>query len=473
MNSIRNRLVTALLLWLGVLWVLAGVVIYYSMQRSLVAEFDEDLRTTASGVRFLLRPGGRKDREAVEERAALFFSDESGTYYQAWNSWTGEVLRKSENLGSRNLVRRQRLKREPVYWNFELENGERVRAVANRVGSIVGRTVRERQTQRRRSQMGSDVVVARSRSGLDGKLLRLLWGIVAAGLAGGGIAAGIIFLVLRRGLQPLGHLTAEVEMIDAESLASRFETKKLPDELLPVGQKLNDLMMRLEKGFERERRFSADLAHELRTPVAELRSLAEVAIKWPNRAGHSDYGVVLSTSERMQTILENLLALARWETEGATVEKQNVLLEPLIEESWRPYREVAAKKRITMENSIPGSLEVSTNPGMLGLVLTNLFSNAVEYTPEDGLVKVVGHPDGSLRVSNTVEGFDTAEIPYLFERFWRSDSSRSDQRHSGLGLSLSKACAEVLGFGIGAEMEGDDRLVFTLEPLCSTGQSSV
>jgi signal transduction histidine kinase len=83
------------------------------------------------------------------------------------------------------------------------------------------------------------------------------------------------------GLSPLNQLANQAASITADSLATRFPTEIWPGELTPISSRLNDLLERLEQSFERERRFSADLAHELRTPIAELRSLAELALKWP------------------------------------------------------------------------------------------------------------------------------------------------------------------------------------------------
>jgi two-component system sensor histidine kinase QseC len=112
-------------------------------------------------------------------------------------------------------------------------------------------------------------------------------------------------------LRPLSSLAKRAETIHASSLQLRFPTDNIPVELLPIAQRLNDLLARLEASFAREQRFSADVAHELRTPIAELRTLAEVALKWPDDVNQAALKEALNIALQMESVATGLMALAR------------------------------------------------------------------------------------------------------------------------------------------------------------------
>ena len=144
-------------------------------------------------------------------------------------------------------------------------------------------------------------------------------GVIAAG--------GAVLLVgtaLNRGLKPLRDLERQTDAIDATTLDARFDPTDAPVELRPVYERLNDLIHRLETGFDRERRFSSDLAHEMRTPVAELKMLSEVALKWPDQAGAGTHAETLDIARQLESMIESLLALARWESGEVSLQKETV-----------------------------------------------------------------------------------------------------------------------------------------------------
>ncbi len=309
------------------------------------------------------------------------------------------------------------------------------------------------------SPVSADIVVASPREELDQTLALVLGGIAAVGSLGALIAAFIVVLALRHGLKPLQDVAGRVSSIDEKSLGWRFATEGMPIEMLPICECLNDLLARLEQSFERERRFSSDLAHELRTPVAELKALAEVAVRWPHRASPRDYEQVLAISERMQSLLESLLALARWEAGSQGSVREEVVVSQIVEEAWKPFAERAGEKRLVVEWRIRSEAVLTTNPRMLDLILQNLFSNAVEYTPEGGVVRIeAGHgPSGlfELSISNSTVDLSPDVVPHLFERFWRLDLARTDSAHIGIGLSLARACAEAVSLELTASLDGE------------------
>jgi two-component system sensor histidine kinase QseC len=241
----------------------------------------------------------------------------------------------------------------------------------------------------------------------------------------------------------------------------------MPMELLPICERLNDLLARLENSFTRERQFTADAAHELRTPIAELRSLSEVSLKWPDDAEATDLAFqdALQIACKMETIILRLLALARSESGRQLIVLTDVSVAEMVEESWRSFSDRATENRLIVVREISSDLHLRTDHTLFEAIIANLFSNAVEYTPEGGTVRIwAGLQDSWVRlaVSNTVDHLAADDLPNLFERFWRKDAVRTPSEHTGLGLALSKAFAELLGYRLTAELT-DGTLTIALQ----------
>jgi two-component system sensor histidine kinase QseC len=279
------------------------------------------------------------------------------------------------------------------------------------------------------------------------------------------VTAVVVPRVLSRELSPLHQLADQAARISADSLATRFPTEALPGELTPISSRLNDLLGRLEQYFERERRFSADLAHELRTPIAELRSMAELALKWPEAREAQADREVLAIAMQMEGIVARLLALLRSEQGQLSVVRENVALGPLLERVWQPLAKKAAGKQLDVARDLPDTECIETDPVLLRSILSNIMDNAAEYSPSGGIVRIAAVVVGgtfTLEVTNTVEHLSPDEVPKIFDRFWRKDAARSNNEHSGLGLSLSRAFAQVLGYELTAAMNHESLLTLSL-----------
>jgi signal transduction histidine kinase len=234
--------------------------------------------------------------------------------------------------------------------------------------------------------------------------------------------------VLRGALAPLNELADQAARVNADSLTERFPTNSMPAELRPISSRLNDLLGRLQEAFERERRFSADLAHELRTPIAELRSLAELALKWPEAREAEADREVLAIALQMEGIVTRLLALLRSERGQLPVAMERIGLSSLVENVWRAFAKQAASKQLKVAREVSENAEVETDPVLARSILANLLDNAIEYTPVGGMVRVEGEVDArqiKLQVSNTVENLTADDLPKLFDRFWRKDLARA------------------------------------------------
>jgi signal transduction histidine kinase len=291
------------------------------------------------------------------------------------------------------------------------------------------------------------LAIARGRAPLDQALGSVRWAIGSVGLALLLFVPLLVAQVVRRKLGPLAHLARQATEIDARSLGQRFPIADLPAELHPIATRLNDLLERLSGAFERERRFSADVAHELRTPIAELRALAEVELQAPESptlARH--FQDVLGAALQMEKLVTTLLTLARCEAGRQPVSPEPLELARVLREAWAPLAEKARRKDLKVTPSTADAL-VTTDRLMLTSILGNLLANAVEYAPTGGeLGWSIAALDGGVEVviSNSNGTLEHADLERAFEPFWRKDAARSDGQHGGLGLSLVAAFARLI-----------------------------
>jgi signal transduction histidine kinase len=452
MKSIRGRITTWLLAGLAILWVAGGTAIYMTSRTAMLARIDTENQGLARQVRFLSRGGGpgRWQREDVANTHGLIAP---GVYYEVWNA-DGEVVLRSENLDERNLPQVAVAGEETVFKTVEISPGERIRLAATQFAA--GRAGRGPHGGGGGGGGGMNepvvVVVARNLAGLESESRNLLWWLGGIGLLAAGGTYLLLALALRDGLRPLHDLGEAVAGVDASSLHARFGAGEMPRELQPIVERLDALMQRLETGFQRERRFGSDLAHELRTPIAEIRAMAELSLKWPAERTEQQMHDIRGVTQRMENVVNTLLQLARLEGGGEPPERKAIDLGELLTELWQPHVPLAEQRGLSAQFEWPRNATMPGNPELWRHLLGNLLSNAAEYATSGGTV-LVERGTGSIRIVNPVDGLEAGQVEQMFERFWRADPSRTGEVHSGLGLSLAKACAEAMGLQISATLE--------------------
>jgi two-component system sensor histidine kinase QseC len=278
----------------------------------------------------------------------------------------------------------------------------------------------------------------------------MVWGMVAlAGLLLPFGASVIVWTAVRRTLRPLDRVAAEASGIDAEHLSHRFDVGHLPEELRPVCARLNESLARLEEAFARERRFTSAVAHELRTPLAELRSATEVALRWREDADLSRRGLEtgLDVAVQMERLVTSLLNITRHEAGRLAIEAEALNVASSVQETWRPFAERAQERDLRVRFDVPSDTTVSTDRTLLQGILVNLASNAAEHTPKGGEIAWRAETDEAgvvITVTNTATDLRPEDIPHLTEPFWRRDAARTNGQHSGLGLTLAASFAEAL-----------------------------
>lgn len=459
MISIRRRLTRDLLS--AVLLLLGGglTALYFAARDAATDEFDTALEAKAHAISTLTILENGRVRVTFNDRFMPGFEERKPRdFFQLWDAKGGEVARSESLEHDGQLPHRTGSLQRPAQWNLTLPNG--------RPGRAIGFSFRPKGAPARGSGEDTDLrlVVASDREHLDETLWQLLGLCAGLGVLLVAVTLWVIPRVLRRGLQPLDRLGEEAAQIEAATLATRFAVEPLPSELRPIAQRLNDLFARLEHSFERERRFSADLAHELRTPLAELRTMAECALKWPDARDPATDRETLNIARQMERVVVHILALARSEQGQIALQSEPLALAPFLQTTWAPFVARAAARHLDVALELSAA-EGAADPALLRSILVNLFENAVDYTPPEGEIKIgLARLAGEvvITVANTASDLRPEDLPKLFDRFWRKESARSDGLHVGLGLSLSQAFARAMRWSLRASFDDRQRLLFTL-----------
>jgi len=460
MRSIREQLTRRLLLTFSALLAVGGLILYISIHAALVKEYDAGLLARALAITTLTEQNDRGVKVEFSDHFMYEFRDRVATaFFQMWLP-DGREVKRSESLHGSELPRRFGALAQPQFYDLRLPDGRQGRAVGVQFTPKMDRDARGRIPPQQ-----VVLVVAAERRHLDHALA-----VLGLMLCGNGVlllAAMMLVLpwVLRRALTPLHELAMQAAEIDAHKLDARFPSETLPTELAPIGKRLNDLLARLEQSFERERQFSANVAHELRTPIAELRALAELGLKWPDTRSTATDQETLAIALQMEAMVTTLFALLRSEDVQFAPQAQAFDLAPLLDSILSACRARTANKDITVAIHVPAAMRLHSDPQVLRSILTNLLDNAIEYSPVRARIEISAAPRESrfeLRICNPAQGLTAADLPRLFDRFWRKDEARPGSDHMGLGLPLARAFAASLGLDLRAELEDEARVAFVL-----------
>lgn len=263
------------------------------------------------------------------------------------------------------------------------------------------------------------------------------------------VAAGAGALVAWQGLHPLRRITRQVEQVSAAQLNTRIGAEGWPRELTALATAFDAMMNRLEDAFLRLSRFSADLAHELRTPIGNLMGEAEVTLARPRTS--EEYQQVLASSleeyGRLARLIESLLFLARAENTEVSVRRMDIDARAIAQSVRDFYEAVAEEQGVLVE--VHGQTRLLADPILVRRALSNLLGNALRHTPRGGQVEIAIETvweDVAIHVRDTGEGIASDHLPHLFDRFYRVDEARTQSAEgTGLGLAIVKTIMELHG----------------------------
>ena len=392
-------------------------------------------------------PRVRIDLELGDGRFPEFHRAERPEYLEVWLA-SGDVAYRSPSLGKADLGREACPPGPPACRPVTLPDGRPGRAATLRFVP--------RGDEGRGGAAPVTLAVARDTLDIADTLGRLGSLLVAVCVAATAVSAGALAWIVRAGLRPVDDMARQIGRVGEDDLSVRIAADGVPRELAPVAERLNGLLARLESAFDRERAFSADVAHELRTPLAGLRATLEVALAGRRDLVRFEEGLrdSLGISCQMHAMVENLLAMARCEAGRVSLAREPVELDALLRDAWQPLGHDAARRGLRVEWHLAEPCTLDTDREKLRLVLHNVLGNAAAYANEGGHVRIATETaDGRLvlRVSNTGSPLGEEEARHVFERFWRGDAARSATGvHCGLGLALCERLTTLLGGSIAA-----------------------
>ncbi|NUO01905.1 MAG: HAMP domain-containing histidine kinase [Saprospiraceae bacterium] len=260
-----------------------------------------------------------------------------------------------------------------------------------------------------------------------------------------------------RGIAPIHKLIETANKIDDHSIKTRLPLPPHRDEIYKLATTINELLNRIESSLNREKQITADISHELRTPLAGIRGTLEVLLRKQREPEQYEQKMeqVLMETDRMNRILEQLLQLSRLESGSILPNKEPVDLKQFMFnfiEKWQPLLE---EKRTAVDLNIPAGTILITDGGLLELIVGNLLSNALKYGSTGGRIELSWNAvSKTLTFADDGPGIAPEYLPYIFDRFYRTDASRNAKiPGTGLGLSIAKKLADVQGIHLQVECE--------------------
>lgn len=292
------------------------------------------------------------------------------------------------------------------------------------------------------------IVVGTSVDAIKAGLNRLAWMLAGGGVFIFAVAVLIGGWFVKRSLQPIGAITATAEKIAHGNLSHRIDATETESELGGLATVLNETFARLEAAFARQTRFTADAAHELRTPVTVLLTHTQNALTADDLSAENREALEACqrAAQRMRKLIESLLQLARLDGGKESSQRLPCDLAEIARETMELLEPIAKAKAITVVPDLSPA-PFTGDPDLMGQVLTNLLTNAIHYNAENGSVRIAtGRKNGSAfcEVSDTGPGIAPEHLPHLFERFYRADKARTaGAGKAGLGLAISRAIVEM------------------------------
>jgi heavy metal sensor kinase len=456
LHSIRFRLAAWYALILLITFAATGGAVWWAIRDSIHSTVDKDLRSRLHSLRtYLEEQAAGHDPEPLSEELAEDASL-SGTRFRIMAD-DGHWIYQSPDTRNWNL---------PMTDSWQLPTKGKVKTIIadGKPVRVLSAPVELKPKQFGVAQIG--VLVDEYYEMLD----EVTWTALLASPLLLLLASAGGYWMSRRALEPVDEITRTAGEIGAYNLSERLPIRKAGDELDRLSTTLNSMFARLEAAFRQITQFTADASHELRTPVAIIRTTAELARTKPRSPEEYRKALdgILTESERTSRLIEDLLLLARADAGADNMVQEPTSLAECLRDAVAEVRILAEHKGVSLEAAEPAECTVTGDQQSIRRLLLILLDNAIKYTPAGGKVTVhlnlensIQRPAAVVEVRDTGVGISADDLQHVFERFYRAAKDRSrNTGGAGLGLSIARWIAEKHGGEISAESSPEMGSVF-------------
>lgn len=440
MRSIAQRITLSLVVGGGTVLGVLFIWLDLAIDHELYSRFDAALidRGRALAGVIAARP---VDRLAVDQRWPEYAAGGHREFYQLWDG-DGRVLARSSSSQGVDLAQPPPADRLPVLYDLRLPDGHRGRAVALAAWPEAGVAL---------PAAPHLLVVATEREALDQLEQRLHWSLVLGTLAALAVMALIGIFAVRSGLAPLAafgrRLAARVKVDAAMASSTRdaqpdLPATTLPAELVPIAEILNQAIAEALTALRREQRFAREAAHELRTPLAEMRLITQAM-----PIANADTAALLGIVDRMTRSVEALLALARCEAGLDVPALEPLELVALVLDEIARHAKTCRRRGVTVAAVLPDEVWVMSDPAMIERIVANLIGNAVTHAPPSAEVELSLVADAewaTFTVRNPAPGVSAERLAAAARDGARAATTEPGDGHAGIGLALVAALARQL-----------------------------
>jgi signal transduction histidine kinase len=291
------------------------------------------------------------------------------------------------------------------------------------------------------------------------------WTLLVAAILAAGVAVALTVILSRRVLHPVAALTQAARRMESGDLSQRVQVHS-GGEIGELAQAFNAMAEALNRNEKLRRNMVTDIAHELRTPLTNIRGYLEALHDGMLRPEPETIDLIYDESLLLNRLIQDLQELAMAEAGQLHLEEQPLQIDDVIDQAATMHQPAAAQKDVQLQANLPQHLPaVYADQRRVAQILRNLVRNAIQHTPAGGSVCLTAdvHPDTvEVHVRDTGRGIDSDHLPYLFERFYRADPSRSRATGgAGLGLAITRQLVEAHGGSIHAESTPGEGATFS------------
>jgi len=282
----------------------------------------------------------------------------------------------------------------------------------------------------------------------------------------------ILFVFARfiagRSIRPINSIIDTSNVISQENLKSRIQLPLNRDELYTLSLTINNLLDRIEGAIEREKQFTSDASHEFRTPLAIIKGTLEVLIRKPREKQEYEEKINFCISEvdRLNSLVDQLLLLARFENQKESVVIETVSLNDIISETLNRFSDKIEMKNITIIKSFPKDFYIETDAYFTSIIISNLISNSLKYSNQNATITIILDDENEKTKCQIIDdgiGISTNDLDKIYDQFYRSQPSNHPKiKGTGLGLSIVKRLSTILQIDLKIDSKVNEGTTVTL-----------